>query len=54
MLRRKYDIKMDNKKHCGMDLFGSRQGSVTDSCGHSNELSGSIKREEFLEWMSEY
>jgi hypothetical protein len=54
MLSWKYDIKMDHKKYCGMDSFGSRQGPVTDSCEHGNELSGSIKREEFLEWMSDY
>jgi hypothetical protein len=54
MLSWKYDIKMDHKKHCGMDSFESRQGRVTDSCKHGNELCDSIKREEFLEWMNDY
>jgi hypothetical protein len=48
MLRWKYDIKMDHKKHCGMHSFGSRQGSVTDSCERGNELCGSIKGKDFL------
>jgi len=31
-----------------MDSFGSEQGHVAGFCGHANELSGSIKWEEFL------
>jgi hypothetical protein len=36
-------------RSCGIDAFGSEQGPVTGSCEHGNKLSGSIKREEFLD-----
>jgi hypothetical protein len=30
------------------------QGSVAGCCGEINERSGSIKGEEFLDWLSDY
>jgi hypothetical protein len=33
----------------GLDLSGSRQGPVSSSCEHGNELMGSIKFGEFLD-----
>jgi hypothetical protein len=39
---------------CRLDSSGSRYGPVVGSCEHSNELSDSIKGEEFLDWLSSY
>jgi hypothetical protein len=35
----------------GLDRSGSGWGLVEVSCGRGNELSGSIKRWEVLEWL---
>jgi hypothetical protein len=35
---------------CGMISSVSEQGKVEVSCGHSNELLGSTKCREILEW----
>jgi len=34
---------------CGLGAFGSGQEPVAGSCEHGNELSGSIKTENFYE-----
>jgi hypothetical protein len=34
---------------CGLDASGSGYGPAAVSCGHSNELSGSMKGGEFLD-----
>ena len=36
---------------CGLDLAGSGQGQVASACECDNELSGSIKWGEFLDWL---
>jgi hypothetical protein len=48
--RREDNIRMDVREtgRCGMDAAGSGQETVASSCKHSNELSGSIKAENFL------
>jgi len=38
---------------CGLDASGSEQGPVADPCQRSNELLGSIKGVEFLDWLSD-
>jgi hypothetical protein len=38
---------------CWLDLYGSGYGPVAGSCEHNNDLSGSIKGGEFLDWLSE-
>jgi hypothetical protein len=40
--------------NCGLDEFASGGVQVTDSCKHNNEPSGSIKRGEFLDKLSDY
>jgi hypothetical protein len=39
---------------CAWDSSGSGQGLVAGSCGHLNELRGSIKRGEFLNYLQTY
>jgi hypothetical protein len=39
---------------CGLDSCGSKQGPVTGRCVHDKELSGSIKRDKFLDQQSSY
>jgi len=34
---------------CGLGSSGSGKGPVVGSCEHDNELSGSLKSEEFIE-----
>jgi hypothetical protein len=38
----------------GLDSSGSRQGPVAGCCEDGNEPAGSIKGEEFLDWLSGY
>jgi hypothetical protein len=38
----------------GLDSSGSRWGPVEGSCEYGNELSGSIKCWEILEWVSDW
>jgi hypothetical protein len=41
---------LDNRMgRCGLDLSGSEQKPEVGSCGHHNELLGSIKGKEFLD-----
>jgi hypothetical protein len=51
--RWKDNIRMDLREIswevCGLDSSGSGWGPVTGSCEHSNELSGSLNGEEFLD-----
>jgi hypothetical protein len=51
------NIKMDlietGCECCGMDSFGSGQGSVTGFCEHGNETKDSINVGEFLGWLSD-
>jgi hypothetical protein len=42
-------LKKYGGRGCGPDSFGSEQGPAAGSCGHSNELLGSIKSREFLD-----
>jgi hypothetical protein len=42
------DLKGNTVRRCGLDASASEQGPVAGSCGHSNELLGSIKGKEFL------
>jgi hypothetical protein len=39
---------------CGLDSSGTGCGPVAGSCEHDNEPSGSIKAEEFLDYLSDY
>jgi hypothetical protein len=41
-------------KVCGLDSRGSGRGSVSDSCEHGNELSGSINGGQFLGQLRKY
>jgi hypothetical protein len=38
---------------CGLDAFASGWEPVASSCVHGNELSGSIKGGEFLDYLSD-
>jgi hypothetical protein len=38
---------------CGLNSSGSGQGPVAGCCEHGNELPGSIKGGEFLDWLSD-
>jgi hypothetical protein len=38
---------------CGLDSSGVGRGPVAGSCVPSNEPSGSIKGEEFFDWLSD-
>jgi hypothetical protein len=40
-------------RRCGLDSSGSGQGPVVGSCDYSNEISGSIKRGEFRDQLSD-
>jgi hypothetical protein len=48
-------IRMDYAKYrmmlCGLDWSGSEQGQVESSCECGNELSGSIKFWESVDWL---
>jgi hypothetical protein len=49
------NIKMDLKEiECGLDLCGSKQGSVTGFCVNGNTSVGSILGGEFLDDVSDY
>jgi len=37
----------------GKNACGSERGSVSGCCEHGNELSGSTKGREFLDWLSD-
>lgn len=37
-----------------MDSLGSGQGLMVGSCGYGNKLSGSIKGEQFLDYLIKY
>jgi hypothetical protein len=39
---------------CELDSSGSGQGPVAGCCEHGNELPGSIKCEEYLDWLNDY
>jgi hypothetical protein len=39
---------------CDLDKYGSGYGPLVDSCGHDNELSGSIKCGKFADPLRDY
>jgi hypothetical protein len=46
---------MDLKEiECGLDLCGSKQGSVAGFCVNGNRSLGSILDEEFLDYVSDH
>jgi hypothetical protein len=55
-IRKNDNVKTDLREigwDCGLDSSGSGQGPVAGSCEHGNQLSGSIKFWEFLEWLTD-
>jgi hypothetical protein len=48
------DLRGSRVGSCGLDACGSGYGPVAGSCEHGNDISGSLRGGEFLEYLSDY